>query len=93
MEAFPAAQLRHWKIQHDGYNGNDYKASSTRRELVQFVSARITLDDPFREKLEASADALDAVLCAFAAIAVTTGKLPDWLSGPLDSEGRIAVHE
>ena len=92
VEAFPAAQLCHWEMQYERYNGNDSEASSARRKLVESVSARVA-PGRFRQELESSADALDAVLCAFAAIAVTSAKLPDLLSGSPDPEGRIAVHE
>ena len=92
VEAFPAAQLCQWEMSHDRYNGNEYEASSTRRKLVDSLSARIHLG-PFRGRLEASADALDAVVCGFAANAVTSRKLPNWLPDAPDPEGRIAVHK
>ena len=60
--------------------------------LVSALSARVLLNS-FQRKLEESADALDAALCAFAAIAVTTGNLahsPNEIYPP-DEEGLIAV--
>ena len=60
--------------------------------LVSALSARVVLN-PFQQKLEESADALDAVLCAFAAIAVTTDNLAHLPNEnyPPDEEGLIAV--
>lgn len=92
VEAFPAAQLCHWKMSYQGY-GKDKDgdaASSIRKRLVSQLSRRIGLRS-FETKLEESADALDSVLCAFAAFAVTTDNLADPLgANPLD-EGLIAV--
>jgi hypothetical protein len=64
-EAFPAAQLRQWCLDHQGYGpqGGDVRA-------------------------------LDAVLVAFAAIAVVNECAVDWPAGsPIDDEGWIGVHE
>jgi hypothetical protein len=91
VEAFPAAQLCQWKVSHQGYGKDDATASLTRKNLVSQLSKRIGLSS-FKGKLEESADALDAVLCAFAASGVTTDNLvrsPD-ADDPLD-EGLIAV--
>jgi Protein of unknown function (DUF429) len=92
VEAFPAAQLCHWKLEFQGYNGNEAEAASRRKDLVASVSNWIEIpDDSFRKEMEDSADALDAVLCAFAAIAVTTNQLAQT---PIPGEeGAIAVHE
>jgi hypothetical protein len=92
IEAFPAAQLRHWNLDFQGYNGNKAEAASRRKSLVASVSNWIEIsDDSFRKEMERSADALDAVLCAFAAIAVTTNQLTQT---PIPGEeGAIAVHE
>jgi Protein of unknown function (DUF429) len=92
IEAFPAAQLRHWNLDFQGYNGNKPTAVAIRRKLVALVSQRIQiLDDSLKKEMKESADALDAVLCAFAAIAVTTNQLTQT---PIPGEeGAIAVHE
>jgi hypothetical protein len=91
VEAFPAAQLCQWKMPYQGYSRDDATASSTRKDLVSQLSDRVGLG-PFEGELEESADALDAVLCAFAAFAVTTDNLvcPRNADDPLD-EGLIAV--
>jgi hypothetical protein len=93
VEAFPAAQLRHWKLPHQKYNGKAEGARSNREQIAGFLSNLIQMDLTMRQTMDDSADALDAVLCAFAAFAVTTGQTlisPALL--PL-AEGRIAVHD
>jgi hypothetical protein len=92
VEAFPAAQLCHWGMEFEGYNGDSPEALSKREKLVASISRLIEIPDgSLRKKMEQSADALDAVLCAFAAIAVSTAPLSR-PSIPSD-EGWIAVHE
>jgi hypothetical protein len=92
VEAFPAAQLCHWGIGFEGYNGDGPNALLKRAKLVASPSELIEIrDGSLRMKMERSADALDAVLCAFAAIAVSTNGLSR-SSMPSD-EGEIAVHE
>jgi hypothetical protein len=95
VEAFPAAQLCHWGMEFEGYDGDSPEALLKRATLVASLSKLIEIpDSSLRKKMEQSADALDAVLCAFAAIAVTTGTLAQ-LPVPPDApdEGQIAVHE
>jgi hypothetical protein len=63
-----------------------------RRELVASISEWIKIpDDTLREEMEDSVDVLDAVLCAFAAIAVSTNQLAR-TSIPTE-EGEIAVYK
>ena len=92
VEAFPAAQLCHWGMEFKGYNGDSAEALSKRSTLVDSLSDLIEIpDSSLRKKMGNSADALDAVLCAFAAIAVSTDRLSHL---PVQSdEGQIAVHE
>lgn len=91
VEAFPAAQLREWGLPHFSYNGDSPEALSNRLEIIDSLSKRIRLGLN-KEKLEKSADALDSVLCSFAAIAVTTNHWMDTQGNwPLE-EGLIAVH-
>lgn len=73
-EAFPMTQLFHWGLPHVAYNGKDAKAVKTRAEITAALDQRIHVGY-FRTLVEESADALDAVLCAFAAVAVGEGKL------------------
>jgi hypothetical protein len=89
-EAFPAAQLRQWGLPHQKYNGPD--GAANRAAIVRAVSERLDFG-PFRDDCLRSADALDAVLAAFGAIAVTTGTLAAPVPDDADpSEGWIAVH-
>ena len=88
VEAFPAAQLRCWGLPHDGYGGNE----ATRNEILEGLKERINLPETFRSKCRANADALDAVLCLFAAFAATNGIAPCKDSDSWKTEGWIAVH-
>jgi hypothetical protein len=93
VEAFPAAQLCHWRMSYQGYSKDkdDDTTFSTRKAIVSQLSNRIRLSS-FHKKLAESADALDAVLCAFAAFAVATDNLvhPPDANDPPD-DGLIAV--
>ena len=91
VEAFPAAQLCHWGLPHDRYNGPAHL--KRRRQLIHELEKRLGLPSRFRKAMLASADALDAVICAFAARAVSCGalaRLPP-TNAPAD-EGWISVH-
>jgi predicted nuclease with RNAse H fold len=88
MEAFPAAQLQHLGLKHQRYDGHNGKEN--RFTIIAELGEAIRLGK-FREKMQASADALDAVICAFAAIAVGEGRplQPTEISFP--EEGQIAI--
>jgi len=92
VEAFPAAQLCHWGMKHEKYDGDGQERLTNRAKLVASLSELIEVpDDTLRKKMEQSADAFDAVLCAFAAIAVSASRLAQ---SPVPSdEGQIAIHE
>jgi len=84
--------LRTWQLPFAGYNGDDRRAVETRRKIVEVLSSSIGVGQ-WRDDLLASADAVDAVLCAFAAIAVTENRLAVSVPSQDDGEGWIAVHE
>lgn len=93
VEAFPAAQLQQWTLNHRGYNGD--KGAATRRKIVHKLRERVDFRY-FEGLVLRSADALDAVLSAFAAMAVATGTavMPEGLSESnlaIRQEGWIAV--
>ncbi|MCL5885282.1 MAG: DUF429 domain-containing protein [Deltaproteobacteria bacterium] len=73
-EAFPMAQLFHWGLPYVAYNGMGSKAVEARACITAALDQRIHVGS-FRTLVEESADALDAVLCAIAAVAVGEGKL------------------
>ena len=88
VEAFPAGQLRCWGLPDRGYaNG-----ASTRRKILQGISNRIVLPATLRSKCLDNADALDAVLCLFSAIAAASGAAPCENRKAAETEGWIAVH-
>jgi predicted nuclease with RNAse H fold len=86
-EAFPAAQLYQWGLPHRAYS----KPSQTenREAIVRGLSARASIDPVDERKLLDSPDALDAVIAAFAAIAISKGEVANF-SKPSE-EGFIAV--
>jgi hypothetical protein len=87
-EAFPAGQLRHWNLSYQRYAGDT--DIDTRRSIVEAISHRIDLRN-FRLTVEQCADALDAVICAFAAITVNAGNAFCYASEEITSEGLIAI--
>jgi Protein of unknown function (DUF429) len=90
-EAFPAAQLKTWRLPFYGYNGAAQAPRDERQRILEGLRARVETNG-YDGVLLGSADALDAVLCAFAAIAVKRNALVRQLLGPVCSEGWIAVY-
>jgi len=91
VEAFPAAQLVQWGRPAEGYNGDDERAYQARVDLLEMLHGGLQMRDFHMEVMVASADALDAVLCAFGAMAVTENKLAVEPTLVADAEGWIAV--
>ena len=92
-EAFPAAQLRVWGLPHEGYNGQKPTEARTRAEILAGLRCRCGWTERAEGILCASADALDALLCSLAAVAVTKGSLSrSPVESPQAEEGWIAVH-
>lgn len=91
VEAFPAAQLRHWGLPHQQYSGDELRARHNRKRTIEFVSEYIRIEQNKYRIMGDSADALDAVVCAFAAIAVTTGPVGESAAPQPPEEGTIAV--
>jgi len=89
-EAFPMAQLRAWALPFIGYNGSQPEAFANRQRIAEAVNRFVRLGN-FRGEVEESADALDAVLCAIAAIAVSTGRLASEPEAVAELEGWIPV--
>jgi hypothetical protein len=91
VEAFPMAQLKQWDLLFPGYGKPGQEGEASRKWIIEGLRGRIDLRE-FEGILAASADALDAVLCCFAGIAVATSNVtipPDDLAS---LEGWIAVH-
>lgn len=91
VEAFPAAQLKHWGLPYQKYSDSDSASVQNRRKIVQEITTKGLLLGEYQPILERSTDALDSLICAFAGIAVTEGKLYCNGLGGTD-EGLIAVH-
>jgi len=94
IEGFPAGQLRQWGQPHFGYNGPAGGAVARRTSLLDWMQGerglRLSADD--RCICISSADALDAVICMYAAAAVREGRLAMTTPEYAVSEGLIAVH-
>ncbi len=91
-EVFPAAQLETWNLPSNRYNGAEAAARERRATIVAGLAARVELPDAITARLLASADALDAVVCALAARAVSEDTLRDEPGTEAVREGWIAVH-
>jgi len=93
-EAFPAAQLKNWRLSHQKYNGHSPEARKVRVLTVEALAAEhgLVLDAAGRQKCLDSADALDAVVCAFSAAAVVGRELLPPHGDAVPSDGWIAVH-
>lgn len=89
VEAFPAGQLAGWRLPHVRYGAPD--DAPARAVIVAALRARLD-PGPFEPVLVAHADALDAVLCAFGAIAVTEDRLSEPPGEEAAREGWIAIH-
>jgi hypothetical protein len=92
VEAFPAAQLKAWRLHHQGYGDKTPEQVAVRRSIVGALRARICCQPDALEEMYRRADALDAVLCCFAAIAVTESRLATPIPATAGEEGWIAVH-
>jgi Protein of unknown function (DUF429) len=91
VEAFPAAQLKTWGLPFYGYNGPKPSAREHRQRILLGLRERLKIGGHGDVLLE-SADALDAVLCAFAGLAVKEQALARACETSTSSEGWIAVH-
>jgi hypothetical protein len=91
-EAFPAAQLRQWGLPYAGYADSGAGADVRRFILSALVERHgLTITSELRAICLASADALDAVLCLFAARAVGRSKFAFDPGPSARTEGWIAV--
>ena len=90
VEAFPAGQLRHWKLPYKGYDGPDGREA--RATIIKAVSSRAQIPGSLRTLCRDSADALDAVLCLFSARAAADGLAFVDDPAAAEREGWIAVH-
>lgn len=94
IEAFPAAQLCHWRLPFREYDGPSGQANRDKIILDLVQNRGLHASGADLAILKESADALDSVLCSYAARAVVTGqigvKTPP--SETWQREGWIAIH-
>jgi hypothetical protein len=94
IEAFPAAQLRHWGLPFAQYNGPAGQANRAAIVADLLANRGLQLANALRITILGDADALDAVLSCYAARAVLQNQIGVPLP-PFDAwrlEGWIAVH-
>ncbi len=95
VEAFPAAQLKTWGLDPERYNGATPAARKARVVILEGLVREHALrasDEIFWACVE-SADALDAVICAYAARTLAEGRHPRRLPSVARVEGWIVVDE
>jgi hypothetical protein len=95
VEAYPAAQLLAWGLSPTGYNGPKPAAAAARSGIVDALVGRhgLSASDAALAVCRANADALDAVICAYAAKTIAEGRHPRRLPSEARSEGWIVVDE
>jgi len=95
VEAYPAAQLATWGLKAVGYNGDKPAAEAARvRILESLVRDRgLRASDVHLRLCAGGADALDAVICAYAAKAMADGRHPRRLPAVARSEGWVVVDD
>jgi hypothetical protein len=86
-EAFPAAQLFQWGLPYRAYSKPDQ--IENRKAIIIGLKARASINPVDERKLIDSADALDAVIVAFAAIAISKSDVANFSQA--GEEGFIAV--
>ena len=95
VEALPAAQLSAWGLDATGYTGSKPRAAAVRLKILQALAQDHGLraaDDVLRRCAE-SADALDAVICVYAARTMAEGRHPRRLPAVARSEGWMVIDD
>ena len=95
VEAYPAAQLFTWGLEPSGYGGAKPKAAAARARILAALVADhgLVVSEALAAFCRDNADALDAVLCAYAAKTMADGRHPRQLPAVARSEGWIVVDE
>lgn len=95
VEAYPAAQLLSWGLKPTGYNGPKPAAGAARRAIIGAMVGDwgLSASDELLAVMADSADALDAVICAYAARVVEERRHPRRLPSVARSEGWVVVDE
>jgi Protein of unknown function (DUF429) len=89
VEAFPAAQLRHWGLPHQGYSGP--RSANVRAMILSSLNARLRVSAFHAQIIVENTDALDAVIAVFAGLAVAKRAVVGFRAPYAD--GFIAVAE
>jgi hypothetical protein len=94
VEAFPAAQLRAWRLPHSGYGKPEQR--TVREQILLGLTDHLDFAVSQRDLMATCPDALDAVIAAFAAIAAVRKGAPaaypaDGLIAVMDDDGSNAT--
>ena len=94
VEAYPAGQLAYWRWPNKNYDGTKGDAPQNRKTIVQklMLNWNIEIGDQARGALLESADALDSLICSFAARAASLGIAEKLPKTPQETEGWISIH-
>jgi hypothetical protein len=76
VEVYPAATLRQWGWPDRGYKSSAEPDQRARRTILTHLSDTLTFGDEVAGVAQASADALDALVCIRAALDVLEGRCP-----------------
>ncbi|MFN3890764.1 MAG: DUF429 domain-containing protein [Beijerinckiaceae bacterium] len=94
VEAFPAAQLKQWQMEYNGYNGDTTEAILARELIITgLLTKGLCADTHLIDLCRKSADALDAVVCLFSASATAKGITAVQPGEYSRVEGHICVHQ
>lgn len=93
VEAFPAAQLHRWKLPHQKYGGAGPDDIANRHRITREVGRRLGCTDAQIALMRECPDAIDAVLCCFAGMAVVGDCLAKPRGDGGNGEGWIAVYD
>jgi hypothetical protein len=95
VEACPSAQLFTWGLQPGGYSGAKGKAAAARARILTALVADhgLVVSEPQAALCRDNANALDAVVSAYAAKTMADGRHPRQLPAAARSEGWIVVDE
>lgn len=97
VEAFPAAQLKHWRLPFQGYSRPDNLAQKYRDDIVSDLTKNrgLKMDQCYFRTISQYPDALDSVLCSYAARAVLLDQMETALPqrDRWYREGWIAIHK
>ncbi len=92
VEAFPAAQLKHWGLPHVSYALPEERPARAKIIAALEREKQLSISAEYRKIMLVSQDALDAVVAAFGGRAAANRQLAQEKPASWKIEGAIAVH-